>query len=93
MRTAIRNSSRPRIAAALLAAALSTALSAPPGAALAGDDWPAFRGPTGDGKTDAKGLPVRWDETTNIAWKVAIHDKGWSSPVILGKQVWMTTAT
>ena len=40
----------------------------------------------------ARGLPVTWSESDNIVWKTAIHDKGWSSPVIWGKQIWMTTA-
>jgi outer membrane protein assembly factor BamB len=56
------------------------------------DSWPQFRGPAGAGVLKATGLPTRWDETTNIAWKTAIHGKGWSSPVILGKQIWLTTA-
>jgi outer membrane protein assembly factor BamB len=59
----------------------------------AGENWPEFRGPNGDGHSDAVGLPVRWNETENIKWRVAIHDKGWSSPVIWGNQIWLTTAT
>ena len=61
-------------------------------AVRAGDNWPQFRGPTGDGLSDAKTVPTGWSETENIRWKVAIHDKGWSSPVVWGDQVWMTTA-
>jgi outer membrane protein assembly factor BamB len=61
--------------------------------AWAGENWPAFRGPTDDGISDALKLPVEWSESKNIKWKTAIHDKGWSSPVIWGDQVWMTTAT
>jgi len=61
--------------------------------ATAGDNWPEFRGPSGDGHSDAIGLPITWSEAENIRWKTAIHDKGWSSPVIWGAQVWMTTAT
>ncbi len=60
---------------------------------LAADDWTQFRGPNGTGISDAKGLPREWSEKKNVAWKTAIHDKGWSSPVVLGKQVWVTTAT
>jgi outer membrane protein assembly factor BamB len=61
--------------------------------ASAGDNWPEFRGPNGDGHSDSVGLPVRWSESENIKWKVAVHDKGWSSPVIWGNQIWLTTAT
>lgn len=56
------------------------------------DNWPQFRGPTGQGHSDAVGLPVTWSETENIAWKTSIEGKGWSSPVILGDEIWMTTA-
>src|SRR5205807_515114 len=58
----------------------------------ADDTWPQFRGPSGSGISKATGLPTRWDEKTNIVWKTAIHGKGWSSPVILGNQIWLTTA-
>src|SRR6266581_5915640 len=57
------------------------------------ENWPQFRGPDGTGHSDARGLPLRWSETRNVIWKTAIHDRGWSSPVIYGKQIWLTTAT
>jgi outer membrane protein assembly factor BamB len=60
---------------------------------LAADTWPEFRGPHGDGHSDATNLPTAWSETQNIHWKAPIHDKGWSSPVVWGNQVWVTTAT
>ncbi len=67
------------------------------GAAMARADWPEFRGPSGDGHVpaaEAKGrLPLEWSETSNVKWKTAIPDKGWSTPVVLGDQVWLTTAT
>jgi outer membrane protein assembly factor BamB len=62
-------------------------------AAAAADNWPQFRGPNGTGHSDATGLPTKWGEKENIVWKTAIHDKGWSSPVVWGNQVWLTTAT
>ena len=58
-----------------------------------GGDWPQFRGPTGQGQSDEKGLPLTWSETKNVRWKVAIPGKGWSSPVIQGDRIWLTTAT
>jgi outer membrane protein assembly factor BamB len=61
-------------------------------AAPAGDDWPQFRGPTGQGVSDAAGLPLNWSESQNIAWKTPLSGKGWSSPVVLGRQIWMTAA-
>jgi len=63
------------------------------GPASAGEGWPEYRGPTHDGVVDATGLPVRWSESQHVRWKTVIHDRGWSSPVVLGEQVWMTTAT
>jgi outer membrane protein assembly factor BamB len=61
--------------------------------ARGGDNWPQFCGPEGNGASDARGLPLRWSETENIKWKTSIHGRGWSSPVIWGNQVWLTTAT
>ena len=60
--------------------------------APAADNWPQYRGPNGDGVSDAKDVPTKWSEKENVRWKVAIHDKGWSSPVVWGDQVWVTTA-
>jgi outer membrane protein assembly factor BamB len=61
--------------------------------AAGGENWPEFRGPTGDGHAQAAGLPVQWSATENVRWKTPIHDKGWSSPVIWENQIWLTTAT
>src|SRR5262249_22824557 len=63
-----------------------------PGRGRSADNWPQFRCPSGDGHRQASCLPLRWSEKENIVWKTAIHDKGWSSPVIWGQQIWMTTA-
>src|SRR6266850_2412591 len=57
------------------------------------EDWPQFRGPTGQGHSAEQGLPLAWSETKNVRWKVAIPGKGWSSPVIQGDRIWLTTAT
>ena len=58
----------------------------------AADNWPQFRGPQGNGISDAKALPLSWSETNNVVWKTAIHGRSWSSPVVWGNQVWVTTA-
>lgn len=57
------------------------------------ENWPDWRGPTGQGHSDATGLPLHWSETENIVWKTAIHDLGYSTPVVWGDQIWITTAT
>jgi outer membrane protein assembly factor BamB len=61
--------------------------------ALAPANWPDWRGPTGQGHSDARDLPLYWSETQNIVWKRAIHDLGYSTPVVWDDQIWLTTAT
>ncbi|MEK7833926.1 MAG: PQQ-binding-like beta-propeller repeat protein [Acidobacteriota bacterium] len=56
-------------------------------------DWPEFRGPTGQGHSTERGLPMTWSESKNVRWKTAIPGKGWSSPAIQGNRIWLTTAT
>jgi outer membrane protein assembly factor BamB len=76
-----------------LATLTGLCLAAGSAAALAADRWTEFRGPAGTGHSDATALPREWSETKNVAWKVPVHGRGWSSPVVLGGQVWLTTAT
>ncbi len=57
------------------------------------ENWPQFRGPTAQGVSDAKDLPLTWSETEHVKWKTPIPGKAWSSPVVFGNQVWLTTAT
>jgi outer membrane protein assembly factor BamB len=59
---------------------------------LALANWPDWRGPTCQGHSDATGLPLHWSETQNIVWKTAIHDLGYSTPVVWDNQIWLTTA-
>jgi outer membrane protein assembly factor BamB len=75
-------------AVTLAAVTLTVALPARAGAA----DWPQFRGPGGQGHSTATNLPVTWSETENITWKTALPGRGWSSPSIVGDQIWLTTA-
>ena len=62
------------------------------GAAWAWQDWPAFRGPDGQGHSTEKNLPLEWSEARNVAWKTPLAGLGWSSPVVAGGKVWLTTA-
>ena len=57
------------------------------------DDWPQFRGPTGQGHSDEHDVPFEWGEDQNVMWKVPVAGEGWSSPVISEGRVWLTTAT
>jgi outer membrane protein assembly factor BamB len=74
----------------LLGVVAAAAIAGPRSAA---EDWNQFRGPRGDGQTQAQSLPVDWSETKHVSWKTAIHGKAWSSPVVWGQQIWMTSAT
>ena len=56
------------------------------------EDWPQFRGPDGQGHGAGEKLPIKWSELTNIAWKTDLPGQGWSSPVIQGGNIWLTTA-
>jgi outer membrane protein assembly factor BamB len=55
-------------------------------------EWPQWRGPEGQGHAVAKDLPLTWSEKENITWRSEIPGKGWSSPVLSGNRIWMTTA-
>jgi outer membrane protein assembly factor BamB len=59
---------------------------------VAADDWPQFRGPDGQGHSAEHGLPLAWSDTDNVVWKTPIAGLGWSSPVVRGRQIWLTTA-
>src|SRR4051812_30280895 len=62
------------------------------GCALA-DNWPAWRGPTGQGLSEDKNLPVTWSPTDNVRWKVPLPASGNSTPVIWGDRVLITQST
>ncbi len=55
-------------------------------------EWPEFRGPGGQGHAAAGPVPLEWSDTRNVAWKVPVRGRGWSSPVISNGRVWITTA-
>jgi len=62
------------------------------GSTLAADNWPQFRGPTGQGIVTSGDAPTVWSETQNVRWKTPLPGRGWSSPVVEGDQIWLTTA-
>ncbi len=57
------------------------------------ENWPQFRGPDGQGRSAETGLPLKWSASDNIAWKAELPGEGWSSPVVWGDRVFVTTAT
>ncbi len=60
---------------------------------ISADNWPRFRGVGGQGHSSESNLPVHWSASENVAWKTAIPGNGWSSPVVWGNRVVVTSTT
>ena len=72
------------------AVTLATTLSAPG----AERNWPRFRGPTGQGQTGERSLPVHWGrDSANIVWRSTVPGRGNSSPIVWGDRVFVTSAS
>ena len=56
------------------------------------EHWPQFRGTGAMGIADNPALPEHWSETENVAWKSAVPGMGWSSPIVWGDRIFLTTA-
>ena len=56
------------------------------------EDWPCFRGPSRQGLSRETGIPTEWSPTSNIKWKTPLPGEGWSSPIVFGDGVFVTTA-
>lgn len=74
------------------AGAMALLLAGLLGAPAEADHWPAFRGPTGQGTSKEIRLPVSWTATRDVMWKTPIPGESWSSPVVWGGRVFVTTA-
>ena len=72
--------------------ALSLLLALAGGAAIRAEDWPQFRGPSGQGHSSETGLPLAWSESQNVVWKAPVPGRGWSSPVVADGRAWLTTS-
>lgn len=55
------------------------------------DYWPQFRGPQSDGVAEDPNLPETWSLTQNVAWKTEVPGTGWSSPVVSGDRIFVTS--
>lgn len=62
------------------------------GSGLAGENWPEFRGPHGDGIVLDQTVPAEFSESDHVTWKTPIPGRGWSSPVVADGLIWMTSA-
>ena len=56
------------------------------------ENWPGWRGPSGDGVSAGKGIPTKWSSTENIAWKITVPGEGHSSPIVWGDKVFLTSS-
>ncbi|WP_238397502.1 PQQ-binding-like beta-propeller repeat protein [Anatilimnocola aggregata] len=56
------------------------------------EDWPEFRGPTGQGLVPGGPWPTVWSATNAVVWKQPIEGKGWSSPIVYKGRLYLTTA-
>lgn len=74
---------------ALPFAGLAPAADWPAGAE---DNWHAWRGPNADGSAPKADPPTKWDEKTNVAWKVELPGKGSATPIVWGDRVFVLTA-
>jgi outer membrane protein assembly factor BamB len=63
------------------------------GSSALAENWPRFRGPTGQGVSSETNLPLTWSDTENIAWRRPIDGQGWSSPIVWDDRVIVTSAT
>ncbi len=55
--------------------------------------WPGFRGPLSNPSSANSGLPDKWSKTSNIEWTAALPGLGWSSPIVAGRSIFLTTVT
>ena len=83
--------SRCRLAAASACLVLLAASAAPGQTARAGDNWPRFRGANAGAVTDDPALPETWSRTENVVWNVGIPGQGWSSPIVWGDLIFVTS--
>jgi hypothetical protein len=58
--------------------------------ALAGANWPQFRGPGSSGVSSETGIPLTWNDTTNVVWRTALPGYGASSPIVVGERIFVT---
>src|SRR6266702_618031 len=68
----------------LIALSLASAWAATP-------EWPMFRGPDANPVVAKGRLPEKWSKTDNVEWVTEIPGRGWSSPIVNGRRVFLTT--
>ena len=56
------------------------------------ENWPQFRGPTGQGHSNVIELPMKWSRTDSVAWQKSFEGEAWSSPICVKDQIFLTNA-
>jgi outer membrane protein assembly factor BamB len=62
------------------------------GVAVSAENWPQFRGARAGIAADDPALPDTWSATENVAWKIAVPGRSWSSPIVWGDHIFVTSA-
>jgi outer membrane protein assembly factor BamB len=71
---------------------LTAVLTASAGATIAAEDWPQWRGPSLNGHSSDRALPLNWSATENVTWKLAVPTVSGSTPIISGNLVFLSVA-
>ena len=69
--------------------AIATTPAAPPDP---GTTWPGFRGHDLSGVSPSTRIPDRWSKTENVKWSISVPGNGWSSPIVWGDTIYLTSA-
>jgi outer membrane protein assembly factor BamB len=56
------------------------------------ENWPQWRGPRFDGSSGEKGLPLRWSQTENVAWRLPLPAWSGSTPIVWGERIFLNVA-
>jgi hypothetical protein len=75
-----------------IAASDSGVMEELPAATFGPNDWPWWRGPSGDGLAPGGAAPTSWSETANVLWKVPVPGRGHASPTVVGERIFLATA-
>ncbi len=74
-------------ALALIAVVSSAILSG-----VQAENWPNWRGPSSNGTSNEKNLPIKWSDAENVSWKLAMPDRSGSTPIIWGNTIFLNVA-
>src|SRR5688572_24185522 len=73
---------------ALISPLLALLASAPADA----ENWPQWRGPTGNGLSSETGIATQWGPEKNVAWRLPLPGPGGATPVVWGDRIFVSTS-